>query len=94
MVKEILNLKNLTNVIGLELFNSLFNKQNFLKNAFSNNDIQNYLEKKTFLEKSNDKNFPKIQNTVSAVGSTTLQIFLYGKTQKASMISSRHLADQ
>ena len=40
-------------------FNPLLNKQNFVRNAFSNNDGQNYLEKKIFPEKSNDK-FKKV----------------------------------
>ena len=48
MVKEILNLENLANLIGLRLFNPLLNKQNFLRHLISNNDGQNDLEKKHF----------------------------------------------
>ena len=64
MVKEVLNLENLTNLIGLWLFNPLLNKQNFLRNAFSNNDDQNYFEKKHF-QKNLMTKMSQIFNNVS-----------------------------
>ena len=48
VVKEILDLENLTNLIGQYLFNPLLNKQNVLSHAITINDGHNYLEKQHF----------------------------------------------
>ena len=69
VIKEILNLENLTDLIGLYLFNPLLNKQNFLIHVISNNDDHNYLEKNV-PEKSNNK--PKIPKGTFAVSSAPL----------------------
>ena len=77
--KEILNL---TNLIGLQLFNPLLNKQNFLRHAISSNDGQNYLEKKHFLKNLIMKFPRKLKSTFvvcSAVWNHLSQVFNFLK---------------
>ena len=55
-IKELLGIK----FYSESILNQFFYSEPIFRNAISNNNGQNYLEKKHFQQKSNDKNLPKI----------------------------------